>query len=108
MNAAEFARKRARIIQRARGRSAGFYDRAMAHLVREAGAQEVIVGGQVVAWELPAGVACAKHRYTCGDAANEELANIQQHGRGYKLPARAYACGFCGGWHLTSQAKRAA
>lgn len=80
----------------------------MAHLVREAGARPITMGGQAVAWALPTGEwLCAKHRYVGEQAANDELANIQAHGRGYKLPARAYVCNYCGGWHLTSQAKRA-
>ena len=104
MRPADFAKARARIILRAQGRAA-FYERAMAHLVKKAGAQEVRVGGQVVAWVMGGGgTVCVKRRYRDQEAANDELAHIKAHTRGYKAPARSYRCPHCGGWHLTSQA----
>jgi hypothetical protein len=104
MHASEFARKRAKIERRAGG-STAFYRKAMGHLVREAQAVEIAIRGQVVGWELPdGGVVCAKIRYREEVAAQLELLRIAKFGQG-KVPVRAYRCCYCGGFHLTSQAK---
>lgn len=53
--------------------------------------------------------ACAsgKHRYRDEIAAKLGLAEIQTRGEvRAKTPTRAYHCGLCSGWHLTSQEKR--
>lgn len=106
MHASEFARQRARIERRAKGRPA-FIRKAMAHLVREAGAQAIVIRGHTVGWQLPAGgTVCVKIRYRDEIAAQVELARIVRFGKG-KVPVRQYACGHCGGFHLTSQVKGA-
>lgn len=54
---------------------------------------------------------CSKTRYETKSSAREHLIAIQRnvhealaHARsGGKVPKRAYHCGVCDGWHLTSQ-----
>lgn len=109
MKAAEFARKRARIEQRAAGRPAAFLRKAVAHLVRDAGAAAVSVNGHMVGWQMPAGgFVCVKYRYRDEDSAVLELERIIRLGQHQeRIPVRHYACPYCGGWHLTSQPKAA-
>lgn len=107
MHASEFARKRARIEQRA-GNRAAFARKAMEHLVREADAAVIYAGRQVVGWQMPdGGVVCVKRRFPDLDAAQVELARVRQYAKNPHVPVRAYACQHCGGGvHLTSQGKR--
>lgn len=108
MHASEFARKRARIERRAGARK-GFASKALAHLVREAGAQPIHARGQLVGWRMPdGGVVCIKLRFRDLVAAQLELARIERHAKNRNVPVRAYACQHCGGFHLTSQARQAA
>lgn len=105
MHASEFARKRARIERRAGARK-GFASKALAHLVREAGAQPIHARGQLVGWRMPdGGVVCIKLRFRDLVAAQLELARIARHAKNKNVPVRAYACQHCGGFHLTSQAR---
>lgn len=105
MHASEFSRKRARLQRRA-GNRAAFLRKGMTHLVREAGAREIVVRGQVVGWRMTGGeVVCIKVRFRDLLAAQLEIQRIAKHSVGWKVPVRAYQCQYCGGWHLTSQAK---
>lgn len=107
MRASDFARQRARIIQRARGRQ-DFADKAMTHLARDASATPLHVHGRIVAWVMPdGGVVCIKERLRDGHQAFAELERIALHtAPSHRIPIRAYRCAFCGGWHLTSQESR--
>lgn len=103
MNAAQFNRKRAAIDRRARGR-AWFVRKAVAHLMRDAGAVPVVAGGRVVGFQMPDGsVACSKQRYRDDVSAQLELARIARHASHGYVPVRAYRCEFCAGFHLTSR-----
>lgn len=105
MHASEFARKRAKIERRAGGRAA-FFRKAMNHLVHEAGAVVIVMGGRLVGWRMTDGsVVCTKQRYRDEITAQLALATIGQHARHKHIPVRAYACQHCNGWHLTSQAR---
>lgn len=105
MNAGNFARKRALILRR--GRGAKHERKAMAHLVRDAGAVPVRVDGRVVAYRMPdGGTVCELRRYRDVQAAHQELQNVHAFAHlspGKRLPVRPYECPFCGGWHVTSQ-----
>lgn len=104
MRASEFARRRAKIEQRSRGRG-DFKRKAMRHLVAEAGAREVFVAGRLVGWALSTGgVVCVKQRFRDWMEAQLALQRIAPQSRPV-LPVRAYACPFCQGFHLTSQGK---
>jgi hypothetical protein len=46
-----------------------------------------------------------KRRYSTAEAAGLDLARIGKMVARVYVPVRAYGCEFCGGWHLTSQAK---
>lgn len=107
MRASEFARQRARINRRARGRQA-FASKALEHLARDADATPLRTHGRIVAWALPnGGVVCVKERLRDGHQAFAELERIAlQTPKGDHIPIRAYRCTFCGGWHLTSQNAR--
>lgn len=107
MRASEFARRRARIIGRARGRQA-FTDKAMERLARDAEATPLQAQGRIVAWALPTGaVVCVKERLRDGHQAFAELERIALQSPPWQhIPMRAYRCAFCEGWHLTSQEAR--
>jgi uncharacterized protein (DUF3820 family) len=53
--------------------------------------------------ELP----CDKVIYVNEKEAKLHLSNIRSKEQDHKKPIRAYECEKCGGWHLTSQEKRA-
>lgn len=108
MHASEFARKRAR-IERQPGRRPAFYRRALDHLVREAGAEAIVIRGQLVGWRMPdGGVVCVKQRYRAAESAHTELERIGVHARrNQHVPVRVYECPHCNGFHLTSQARSA-
>lgn len=104
MRASEFARRAGR-IESASGRGRRFRRRAMRALVKRAGAARIVPNGNRVGHRLPDGsVACLKKRYRTEAAAADELSRIRTHARGDYVPARAYECEWCGGWHLTSRA----
>jgi hypothetical protein len=108
MNASTFAKQRAKIEHRA-GARAAWMRKAMEHLVREADATTITVRGHAVAWQLPNGqVVCVKRRYTGQPLAEFELKHIRAKSTRDHVPLRAYSCQHCGGWHLTSEATRAA
>lgn len=108
MNASEFARKRARLERRAKGREA-WLRKATAHLVAEAGAVEIRIGGGLVGWRMTdGGVVCVKRRYPDRDKAQEELAHITRRAHDRYTPVRVYRCHHCAGWHMTSQERVAA
>jgi hypothetical protein len=105
MHASEFARKRAKIERRAKGRTQ-FARKAMEHLQREAQATQIIVKGRVVAWLMKdGGVVCAKERYHDAIQAQLELVRIARFARNSYVPVRAYPCPYCHGFHLTSRGK---
>jgi len=103
MRAAEFARKRAQIIQRLKYEKQR--KRALTRLVHEANASLVVAGGKVAGYQLPGGeIVCIKRRYKTKPQAELELqlmhaCNNDKH----RVPVRAYPCEYCKGWHLTSQ-----
>ncbi|MBF9235562.1 hypothetical protein [Microvirga alba] len=109
MNGRDFARQRALITWRAR--SEAHRRKAMARLIRQAGAVVVFVSGKLVGYRLPDGfVVCEKRRYRTESAALLELANVQLFTRlngPRRIPIRAYQCTHCHGWHLTSQREAA-
>lgn len=103
MNGAQFARARA-LVER-KPMTARRRRRALAHLVREARAAVVIVGGKEVGFRTPDGfVVCVKRRHATMEAAQAELDDIHRFptSRGAHVPVRAYHCPACKGWHLTS------
>jgi hypothetical protein len=105
MNATQFAKRRGRIEHQA-NRPHAWRVKAMQQLVNEARAVVVVIGRRVIGWKLPDGqVVCAKARFINADAADDQLLQIARtDGVRPKRPVRAYACPFCAGWHLTSQA----
>lgn len=104
MNAAEFARRRAKIERNAAGRRR-YRERAMRHLVREARAALVIIENKFVGYRLPNGqLVCAKERYRTDEQAHQAMERIASRNMdGHRVPVRAYVCPWCSGWHLTSQ-----
>lgn len=106
MTAAEFARQRARIERHANGRRK-YHERAMRHLVRDAGAALVIMDRKIVGYRLPNGqLVCVKERFYSEHQAQKALQRIEARQQVGRVPVRAYACDHCGGWHLTSQPKQ--
>lgn len=106
MNARDFAKQRALIDRRfssKRQRS-----KAMAGLMKRAGASLLVVHGRMVGWQLRSGeVVCLKERFTTEQNAELALGRIQNaNGNCSRVPNRVYACRRCHGWHLTSQAPR--
>jgi len=102
MRASDFARRRARLMQRFDNRKR--QRKVMRALVRESGARLVVAAGHVIAWRMPDGQAvCVKQRFRSEAAAVAMIpgfaATIMDGG---KTPQRAYECRLCGGWHLTS------
>lgn len=54
------------------------------------------------------GHSCGKQRFTTGAQARAALHMIRKRGwrtATGKKPTDPYPCGFCGGWHLTGQAR---
>lgn len=47
---------------------------------------------------------CGKRRFRDHAEAVRELGRIRTQSIRPTIPARAYACSYCNGWHLTSQA----
>jgi hypothetical protein len=47
--------------------------------------------------------ACGKKRYRDHQEAVQALRRLREHSERGRIPARAYQCNRCGGWHLTSQ-----
>jgi hypothetical protein len=104
MNAAEFARRRARIERECHGRGKK-YQRRIAHLVNDARAALVVMAHKIVGYRLPNGeMVCIKTRYRNWDEATEDVMRIQAaNDPGARVPIRAYACVHCHGFHTTSQ-----
>lgn len=103
MNARDFAKHRALIERRCdtkRQRS-----KAMASLIKRAGASLVIIHGRHVGYKLPTGeTVCVKERFSTDAKALAAMERIQQAiTDGHRAPSRVYACLLCVGWHLTSQ-----
>ena len=107
MNATQFAKRRGRIEHQA-DRTHRWRTKAMRQLVNEAGAVLMVAGSRLVGWQLPNGqVVCVKARFVTEDAADDQLQQIARtDGIRTKRPVRAYHCGHCGGWHLTSMTRR--
>lgn len=105
MNGHTFARQRGRILKRGRGERHA--RRAMAHLAREAGAVPIWTAHKLVGHIMPDGsTVCELRRYASERAAAEELDAIRafSHLQPKRIPVRAFACPFCGGWHLSARA----
>lgn len=99
-----FQRQLARIIKDDK-RSRGWKKRAMKHLEDDYGARERRDrGGRAVGYELESGkVLCRKKSFKTLEAAEAALEQIQLiELLTVKKPCRAYQCGACGKWHLTS------
>jgi hypothetical protein len=47
-----------------------------------------------------------KLRYSNREHAENVLREIALHGSGKQQASRAYQCDICGGWHVTSKARR--
>lgn len=109
MKLREFTRRRALIANRTNHQGRRFR-KEMAHLMREARAVPVMASGKVVGFRLPDGtIVCMKERFR--DEASALQAMRYMHETNYnnhRVPVRVYACGFCRGYHLTSQAKSSA
>lgn len=105
MKAHEFMRRRARLAQE--HRPAWWMRKAFDKLLREAGAVPQIAAKRVVAYRLSSGeIVCNKQRFKNEDAAGETLTMIQnEHQHRPREPVRAYYCGHCKGWHITSMDK---
>lgn len=105
MKGGRFASKRGRILHNGRGER--HQRKALAHLAREAGARPIRgPRGQVIAHILRDGfVACEKRRYPDAETAQAELDGVRAFGhlQQGKMPVRAYPCGLCRGWHVTSR-----
>lgn len=106
MNAAEFSRRRARIVFEFHGRGKR-YNRQLAHLIQDAHAVLVVMERKVVGYRLPNGeMVCIKMRYRTATEATEDIERIQASNvNGGRVPIRAYACQHCQGFHTTSQAR---
>lgn len=103
MNAGEFAKRMAR-IDHEHGRRKGYAAKALAALVREAGAAIIIMRGKAVGWRLPNGqTVCRKRRYRTEPDAQLALVHIRDDPKTPKVPWRCYLCPHCKGWHLSSQ-----
>lgn len=103
MNAHQFAKERAR-IEYGRDIPERKRNKALAHLVNEARAVLVVVDRKIVAYRLPNGESvCVKRRYSVEAKALADLARMENIGD-QRVPKRAYACAYCLGFHLTSQA----
>lgn len=75
----------------------------MNRLMREAGAEPVVIEGKLAGYALPTGEqVCTKQRYRDSDFASQELERIAAQAAGH-IPKRIYLCRFCRGWHMTSQ-----
>ena len=106
MNLATFTRQRVRIERRFP--AGAKRQRALWHLVVDAGAIPLFNHGRVTGWRLQCGaIVCAKRRYPNHVAAMQDLARIVHVSNRPHLPHRVYHCELCGGYHLTSQAKKA-
>jgi hypothetical protein len=105
MNAAEFARRRERIMHHSPGRSDDWRKRAMKRLAADAGAEpKTTRGGRIVSYRMKSGGhVCVKHRYRNETAATNALTCMQRERDGRRKPIRAYQCDHCHGWHITSQ-----
>jgi hypothetical protein len=109
VNAATFARHRARIEREHHGRGRK-YRKALAHLITDARAALVVMQRKVVGYRLPNGeMVCIKTRYRSWDEATADVMRIQGlHTDGDRVPVRAYSCAHCRGFHTTSQARLSA
>lgn len=107
MTATEFARRRGRIEHASSGNSHAWRVKAMRALVNQAKAVLIHADGKVIGYQLPNGqVVCMKQRYRDQGTAETYLAMIARcDGNNQKKPQRAYACPYCHGFHLTSQAR---
>lgn len=103
MNVREFMKHRGRIERKYQNESQR--RTAIRHLVREAGAAVVIMGGKMTGWRLKDGtIVCVKRRHKDEAGAQEEMARAHSSNwNGHRVPTRAYKCPHCHGWHLTSQ-----
>lgn len=106
MNAAEFSRRRARIVHEFHGRGRR-HNREIAHLLRDARAILVVMERKVVGYRMPNGeMVCIKMRYRTATEATEDIERIQASNvNGGRVPIRAYGCPHCRGFHTTSQAR---
>lgn len=106
MNAAQFARHRARLEREHHGRGKKFR-KGLAHLIRDARAALVVMERKVVGYRLPNGeMVCIKHRYRDEAEAAADVARIQAANvMGERAPQRVYWCMHCRGFHTTSQSK---
>jgi hypothetical protein len=109
VNAAQFATRRARLVREHHGHGRK-YQRALAHLIRDARAILVVMNRKVIGYRLLTGeIVCIKERYRSEDAANDAMVRIQANiEAGRRAPVRVYACPHCHGFHLTSQKRNAA
>ena len=106
MNAATFAARRARIQDKhGTGRK---YRQHLSHLVRDARAALVVIGGKVVGYRMRNGqMVCVKERHTTEAAAQDAIARIHAaNWNGHRVPVRVYPCPYCHGFHLTSQQRQ--
>jgi hypothetical protein len=103
MNASTFARYVERIERRMHGKPARQL-KAIRSMARRERAAMVFANGKLVGFRLRDGsMVCRKHRYRDEAAALVDLARIAYTSTSSKVPVRAYRCGECHGWHLTSK-----
>ena len=104
MNAATFSRQRARIAREHHGHGRK-YNRALAHLIRDARAALVVMHHKVIGYRLTTGeIVCIKERYRNEDQATAAMERIRESiEAGRRAPVRVYPCQHCRGFHLTSQ-----
>lgn len=104
--ASGYSAQKLRIIKSAEARGKGWGRRALEKLDREYGAEESLRDGKRVGVVLGSGlVICKKTTFKTEARARAALGQIDMvvlddtHHR----PVRAYNCGHCGLWHLTSR-----
>ncbi|MFY9810808.1 hypothetical protein [Aquabacterium sp.] len=98
-----FHRQLARIVK-CDDRSRAWKKRALKHLEDDCVAEKRVKGGKAVGYELESGrVLCRKKSFKTKEAAEQALEQIElMQFVTDKKPCRAYQCGACGKFHLTS------
>lgn len=100
MKAATFIREKA-LIEKGRGRTASWRKKALAALMREAGAQLAVVDGQVIGHRLASGqIVCTRVRFKTWEAAQDQLEQIALTDGTHVKPNWWHPCPHCRGWHL--------
>jgi len=104
MNRQTFARQLGRIEHR-HGHSTKTTREALQKLLTRIGGAYVISNGKITGYRLRDGsLVCRKRRYHDEAGAVRDLRHITAVASNRHIPVRAYSCGSCRGFHLTSSA----